>query len=145
MARMTDAERDRFLEKPRYGILSLLREDGFPVSVPVWFEWTGDVVRIFASATSPKIRRLAADPRASVLVANHLDEPEAWVAFDGPISTHESGGIEVAEKLAPRYWDMGDPEHQRMLAMWRDAKAALCLLEMKPARIRTYKEEFPPA
>ncbi len=140
MATMSDEERDRFLEEPRYGVLNLLRTDGSPVGVPVWFDWDGETIRVFTSVTSPKMNRLRADPRASLLVVNHLAEHEAWVAFDGLVSIHEEGGLELAEKLAPRYWDLSDPERQRTLELWRKAAAALRVLELKPTRIRTYRD-----
>ena len=142
---MTEEERDRFLSEPRYGILTLLRTDGSPIAVPVWFDWTGEVVRMFTSVVSAKMKRLRADPRASLLVANHLSEHEAWVAFDGVVSIHEDGGIELAERLAPRYWDLSDPDRQRTLESWREAAAAFRILELKPARIRTYRDEVPAA
>ncbi len=140
---MTDEERDRFLAEPRYGILTILRSDGSPIAVPVWFDWTGEVVRMFTSVVSPKIKRLQADPRASLLVANHITEHEAWVAFDGVVSIHEDGGIELAEGLSSRYWDLSDPDRQRTLEFWRRAAAALRILELEPTRIRTYKDEVP--
>ncbi len=139
MARMTDEERDRFLAKPRYGILNLLRADGSPIAVPVWFDWTGEAVRIFSNVISPKLKRLQADPRASLLVVNQIAEHEAWVAFDGVVSIHEDGGSELAEQLASRYWDLSDPDRQRTLEGLRKVAAALCVLELRPTRIRTYK------
>ena len=83
---MTPAERDAFLSRPRLGILSTLREDGSPVAVPLWFEWDGHAVRAFSSVTSGKLKRIERDPRASLVAVNNLDEPEAWVAFDGRTS-----------------------------------------------------------
>lgn len=140
MATMTVEERDRFLAEPRYGVLSTLRSDGSPVAVPVWFDWNGTTLRMFTSVLSPKIRRLQADPRASVLVVNHLAEPESWVAFDGCVSILEGGGFELAERLADRYWDLSDPERRSALELWRKAAKALRVLELKPARIRTYRD-----
>ena len=140
MANMTEQERDRFLAEPRYGILNALRADGSPIAVPVWFDWNGQTIRMFTSVLAPKVRRLQADPRASLLVVNHRDEHEAWVAFDGPVSIHEEGGFELAEQLAPRYWDLSDPERSSTLELWRKAAAAFRVLELKPARIRSYKD-----
>jgi nitroimidazol reductase NimA-like FMN-containing flavoprotein (pyridoxamine 5'-phosphate oxidase superfamily) len=125
VARMTDEERDRFLAEPRYGILNILRTDGSPIAVPVWFDWTGEVIRMFTSVVSPKMKRLQADPRASLLVVNNIAEHETWVAFDGEVSIHDEGGIELSERLSSRYWDLSDPERQRTLAFWREAAAAL--------------------
>ncbi len=141
MARMTDEERDRFLAETRYGILTSLRADGSPIAVPVWFDWTGEAIQMFTSVVSPKMKRLQADPRASLLVANHLAEHEAWVAFDGAVSIHEGGGIELAERLSSRYWDLSNPDRLRTLEFWRKAAAAFRTLELRPTRIRTYKDE----
>ena len=140
MAAMTEEERTHFLSRTRLGMLSLLREDGSPVTVPVWFDWTGDVVRMFTSGTSAKMSRIARDPRATLLVANDLDEHETWVAFDGEVAIREEGGLELAEELAPRYWDLSDPERRKTLDFWREAAAALRVLELRPSKIRTYRD-----
>ena len=140
MAKMNEEERDRFLAEPRYGILNTIRSDGSPIGVPVWFDWNGETVRMFTGALSPKIKRLQADPRASLLVVNHLSEQESWVSFDGSVSIHEKGGLELAEELAPRYWDLSDPVRQETLALWRKAAAAMRMLELRPVRIRTAKD-----
>ena len=134
---MTAAERDAFLAKVRLGILTTLREDGSPVAVPVWFEWDGAAVRVFTSVLSEKIRRLERDPRASLLVVNHVGEPEAWVAFDGSVTIRRDGAFELAERLAQRYWVLADAGHQAELGRWRTAAGALRVLELIPARIRS--------
>ncbi len=134
---MTEEERERFLSEPRYGVLCTLSEDGLPVSVPVWFEWDGNVVRMHSSKKTPKVRRLKADPRASLLVVNRLDELEAWVAFDGQIAISDEGGFALAERLAHRYWNLNDPARAKELEAWRENAAGICLLTLTPSRIRT--------
>jgi PPOX class probable F420-dependent enzyme len=129
--------RERFLSTPRLAILATNRREGTPIAVPVWFEWEGSVVRMFAAKNSPKVSRLRNDPRASVLVTNHLDEGECWIAFDGEVSISDSGGFELAERLAPKYWDLEDPERRDMLELWRQGKDFTCLLTLKPSKIRT--------
>lgn len=140
MGKMDDEARERFLAEPRYGILNTLRSDGMPIGVPVWFDWNGETVRMFTSVLSPKIKRIQRDSRASLLVVNHPTEEEAWVSFDGPVSIHEEGGLELAEGLAPRYWDLSDPGRQETLELWRKAAAAMRLLELRPTRIRSHKD-----
>ena len=132
-----DESRDLFLSTPRLAVLMTNRREGTPIGVPVWFEWDDCVVRMFAANTSPKVRRLRRDPRASVLVTNRLDESECWVAFDGQVSISDTGAIALAERLAPRYWDLEDPERRDMLDLWRKAQAAMCLLTLEPTQIRT--------
>jgi PPOX class probable F420-dependent enzyme len=140
MASMTGAERDQFLAVPRIAILATLRRGGVPVAVPVWFEWDGSVVRMFTSARSGKVARLQRDARASVLVANSVGEREAWVAFDGTVSISNEGAIELAERLAQRYWDMADPDRQGTLVEWRRAAPSLRLLALAPQAIRTSRD-----
>jgi PPOX class probable F420-dependent enzyme len=137
MGQMSDSERDAFLAEPRYAILTTLRRDGSPVSVPVWFDWDGRCVRMFTHEVTPKLKRIQNDARASVLVANNVDEKEKWVAFDGEIAVRNDGGIELAEKLAGRYWDE-TPEHATALESWRHMKSGWRLLELTPKSIRTY-------
>jgi PPOX class probable F420-dependent enzyme len=139
MATMTDAERDAFLTTPRLGMLTTLTTSGAPVTVPVWFEWDGTAARVFSGATSGKVRRIDRDPRASLLVPNNVGEPEAWVAFEGEITVAAQGAIELAERLALRYWDMTDAAHRAELDAWRKMAAGLRVLTLSPRRIRTSK------
>jgi len=140
MAQMSDADRDAFLAVNRYGILSTLRRGGSPIAIPVWFDWDGSSVRMFTTAGSPKLRRLANDARASVLVTNHVDEKEKWVAFDGTVAVSDEGGLELAEKLAQRYWDLNDPIRATALKSWRAMESEWRLLEMVPDNVRTYAD-----
>ena len=137
---MSDADRDAFLAVNRYGILATLRKDGSPIAIPVWFDWDGSSVRMFTNVGSSKLRRLANDARASVLVANNVDEKEKWVAFDGSVAVSDEGGFELAEKLAQRYWDLSDPNRASALEIWRSMKSGWRLLEMVPDDVRTYAD-----
>ncbi len=134
---MNEQEREAFLKETRLGILSTLDEGRLPVSVPVWFEWDGQVVRMFSGNDTPKVRRLQADPRGSLLVVNHLREQEAWLAFDGEIAISDEGGLALAERIAPKYWDLSDPARANMLEEWRKGPEAFCLLTLTPSRVRT--------
>ncbi len=138
MATMSDEARERFLAETRLGMLSTLRDDGAPISVPVWFEWDSSHARMFTTAGSGKIKRLAQDARASLLVAARIDEPEAWVAFDGRIDILEEGAADLAVRLAERYWDLDDPDKRATVDTWRRAAAMLRLLELTPTAVRSY-------
>lgn len=138
MTKMTHEARDAFLAETRIGILSTAGEDGWPISVPVWFEWDGSHARVFTNAGSPKVGRLERDPRVSLLVVNNVGEQEYWVAIDGEVEVREEGAAELAKRLADRYWDMTDEEHVKTVDMWVAEGATLRLLEIVPTRIRTY-------
>lgn len=136
---MTDAQRDGFLAGRRYGILTTLRANGAPVSLPVWYEWDGATLRMFAHEASGKVKRLKNDARASVLVVNHPDEPEHWVAFDGHITIHKDGGLEMAERVFDLYYPHGD-DRRSELESWQKMRDQWRLLELKPDSIRVLKE-----
>ncbi len=131
-----DAQRDAFLAKPRLAILMTNREGAAPIGVPVWFDWNGTTVEMFADASSPKVKRIERDPNASVLVTNTVGEAEAWVAFDGTIEV-EPGGIELATRLAERYWDLSIPEYRAALETWQSTPEAFCRMTLTPTRIRS--------
>ncbi len=137
MGQMTDADRDAFLAEPRYAILTTLRRDGSPISVPVWFEWDGRAVLMFTHEITPKMRRIRNNPNVSVLVTNHVNELEKWVSFDGEIVVRQDGGQALAEKLAERYWD-DTSEHAASLESWRQMESSWRVLELTPKSIRTY-------
>lgn len=139
MPSMTDAQRDAFLASRRYAILTTLRPDGSPVAVPIWYEWDGQTLRMFAYENGGKLKRLANDSRATVLVANHPDEIEKWVSFDGSITVRSEGGIEMAERVFDLYYPEGDPRRSA-LQSWRDMKDKWRLLELKPDAIRSHLE-----
>jgi PPOX class probable F420-dependent enzyme len=138
MDAMNEETREAFLAEARLGVLSMLTESGAPVAVPVWFEWGGGQARMFTSAASPKMRRLERDPRVSLLVARPSGEKEEWVAIDGRVEIHNDGALELAERLAERYWDLSEEGHKATLDLWRKAAQALRHLQLVPERIRSY-------
>lgn len=131
---------DAFLaRRARYAMLTTLRRDGRPTTVPVWYEWDGQVVSMFCGATSTKLIRLERDPRVTVLISNEVDEPEDWVAFDGDARIHDSGGLDLAERLAAHYWDLSDPDRAAALDQWREAgDSSFRLIVVEPTAVRAY-------
>jgi PPOX class probable F420-dependent enzyme len=72
---LDDTEVRSFLEESRTGILSTLRRDGWPVSLPLWYAVDGDEIVMTTPRGSRKIARIENDPRACFLVQTG----EAWV------------------------------------------------------------------
>ncbi|MGK4592326.1 pyridoxamine 5'-phosphate oxidase family protein [Amycolatopsis sp. w19] len=102
-----------FLRRPLHGFLTVA---GGPVR-PVWFEATADgAIELFTPRESPKVRRLADDPRASIIVAAPVGERERWISVSGPATVEPDGAHDLAARLAERYWDLEDPAHAGELA-----------------------------
>ena len=129
-------KREAFLSVPRLAILMTNRKAPAPIGVPVWFEWNGETVEMFAGVGTLKTKRLEQDPHASVLVTNHIDEPEAWVAFDGTIEI-KPGGVDLVARLAEHYWDLNDPAYRKVLDGWLSVPEAFCLMTLTPTKIRS--------
>ena len=143
MPAMSQSEIDEFLSETRIGVLCTNDLDGTPNGVPVWFEWDGERIRMFSHASHKKMARLKNDPRASLLVARQVGEPEAWVAVDGVVSLTEEGVVPLMERLAARYWVEEDPAvakaHAETVESWSEAAAHLCVLTIVPDETRSYR------
>lgn len=133
----TDQERDAFLSEPRLAILMTNRTANAPMGVPVWFEWNGSTVEIFAGKGTPKLARIEKDPNISVLVTNHIGEREAWVAFDGPAVVCHDGVGALVQRLAEHYWDLTQPDLQAVLDQWLAAEDQLVRISLTPSQIRS--------
>ena len=134
------SEIDAFLEEPRLAILMYQGSGPAPTGVPVWFDWDGQTLRLFAGRTSPKVKRMKADPNISVLVTNKVGEPEAWVAFDGMAKIADFDPDDwsaLLDRTAPRYWDLTDADYAKVIEDWRAAPEAFVSIELQPDKIRS--------
>ncbi len=135
MARMAGPQLDEFLSQARIATLITLYADGSPAAVPVWFEWDGRRARLFTSRRSEKVGRIRADPRVCLSVAEPVGVNEAWVSIEGTAQVIDKGGMELARRLAPRYYT---PEKaQQALAEWEKTAANWVVIEIAPRRIRS--------
>ena len=136
----TQTEIDAFLDKPRLAMLIYPGSRPAPTGVPVWFDWDGEIVRMFAGRTSPKVSQLTNNPNISVLVTNHVDEQEGWVAFDGKVAIKDfsaNGWSQLLNRVAPRYWDLAEPDYAKIVKDWLAVPEAFVSLELVPETIRS--------
>ncbi len=106
---MPTAEDLEFLRRPLHGFLTVAGGPQPPQPRPVWFEATTDgTIHLFTAPDSPKVRRLRADPRASIVVAAPVGERERWVSVAGRTTIETDGAHDLCSRLAARYWDLDD-------------------------------------
>ena len=134
MAQMSGEQRDAFLREPRIATIVTLHTDGSPAAVPIWFEWDGARARVFTDRDSPKVKRMRADPRVCLTIAEPAGVPEAWVSIEG-IATIDDGGMALARRLAPRYY--AAEKAATALARWEAAAERWVLVTIEPSRIRS--------
>ena len=127
---LTDDDR-AFLTGPRLGFLTVDPgpDGGWPTPVPVWFEPAGQAVQLFTTPRSPKGRRIEGRPRASLVAANAVGEPEHWVAVEGTARIEPDGARELAGRLAARYWDLSDPDLAAAAESWQSADLVRIVIE----------------
>ena len=73
--RLDDDEAWAELDAAHTGILTTLRRDGWPVSLPVWFAALGHKVYVRTPPKTRKVQHVRRDPRATFLV----ERGERWV------------------------------------------------------------------
>jgi PPOX class probable F420-dependent enzyme len=86
--RYTPDEAWAFVEGAHTGILTTLRSDGFPVTLPVWFAVLERTVCFSTPPGTKKLARIRRDPRASFLV----ESGQAWTEL---AAVHLSGKVSV--------------------------------------------------
>ena len=136
----TQQEIDAFIEEPRLAILMYQGKRPAPTGVPVWFDWNGKVVSMFAGRTSPKVQELTKNPNISVLVTNRVGEPEAWVAFDGEVMINDFTQqiwSALLDQVAPKYWDLSEPTYAKEIESWHGMPGAFVSLQLTPEKIRS--------
>jgi PPOX class probable F420-dependent enzyme len=111
--RLSDDEAWAVVAAAHKGILTTLRRDGSPVSLPIWFVVDDDRTICFATfAGTKKLRRITNDPRASFLVeaGEHWAELRA-VHVNGVIEPidDEDAARAVHEALDAKYAEFRTP------------------------------------
>ena len=135
MAEMSPAQRDAFLQETRIAKLASLNRDGSPTIVPVWFEWDGATAALFTHKASPKVARMRLHPAVALSVEEAVGVPEAWVTIEGAATIESSGGWDLANRLAQRYYT---PEKNRtVLPAWEKMAEEWVLVRITPKRIRS--------
>jgi hypothetical protein len=70
----TDQEEREFLTTMHAGVVTTLRRDGWPISLPVWFAYVDGAIYVRTPAKSKKVARVRQDDRVCFLV----EAGEAW-------------------------------------------------------------------
>jgi PPOX class probable F420-dependent enzyme len=93
--RLTPDEAWEVLERSHTGILTTLRAEGSPITLPTWFVVLDRTICFSAPSRTRKVARLRRDPRASFLV----ESGERWAELR---AVHLSGRVEFVDDDADR-------------------------------------------
>jgi PPOX class probable F420-dependent enzyme len=93
--RLSEDEAWSVIESAHTGIITTLRADGSPVTLPMWFVVVDRTVCFFTFVHTKKVARIARDPRASFLV----ESGERWAELR---AVHLSGRLEAVTDEAEK-------------------------------------------
>ena len=101
---MTVGELARWLmRKPRFAVVSSLRKDGSPWSVPLGFWFDGTHVYLAMNPDNNGVKRFRRDPRVSITVTNDGTFPPQFVTIVGEVEEIEDPGWRIASIIHRRY------------------------------------------
>jgi PPOX class probable F420-dependent enzyme len=83
------------LDRAHTGVLTTLRRDGVPISLPVWFVVLDRRIYVSGPAHTKKFARVSRDPRVSFLV----ESGERWIDLVGVHLTGTAQIVDDAELL----------------------------------------------
>lgn len=114
--RMSEDEAWQVLHDAHTGILTTLRRDGMPITLPIWFVAFDRSIWFAAPSRTKKVARIRRDPRASFLV----ESGERWAELR---AVHLTGRVEIVED--PATIERIDRALDEKYAAFRTARAAM--------------------
>ncbi|MBZ0319568.1 MAG: pyridoxamine 5'-phosphate oxidase family protein [Anaerolineae bacterium] len=126
---MTEEVR-RFLQKPLIARLSTVDKDGYPHTVPVWFDVDGDDVIFISVRDTLKIGHIQANSKGSVSIGGQNEDGGGYL-IKGQLSIEEDPGDVWMKRLIYRY--ESGPDAERDVASW--AELDIVLIRLQPSRI----------
>ena len=112
MPRMDDATIAEFLEEPHVGVISTLRQNGMPYSVPIW--WLHDDGEYWITGTTNRVwcKQLKRDSRCSLCI-EALSPLPGFVSVDGHAEAYELPDFDIwpiSRRLAEKYVGASNPD-----------------------------------
>jgi PPOX class probable F420-dependent enzyme len=102
---------EEFMRQPHVGVISTLRRDGMPYTVPVWWLWKDGAIWLTGTYSRVWCKQLMHDPRASLCI-EALAPVSGHVGVDGIATAFQRPTFDIwpiSRELAEKYVGRGDP------------------------------------
>lgn len=119
------------LELPLVAVLATYRRDGGVLLSPVWHRWRDGGFDVVTSAQDVKVRHLRRDPRASIVVYEHV-RPYRGIELRTDARLLTDGAVEAVVPIAARYLGL---EEARAYA---ETASDDTLIRLEPGLIRAW-------
>ena len=105
MAAIPDQYLDLLQQKKAFANLATLMRDGSPQVTPVWFDYTGGVVRVNTAKGRVKARNLKPGARIAMSITDP-DNPYRYVQIRGRVASAQENGADAhIDSLTKKYLD----------------------------------------
>ena len=105
--------------------LAFTKEDGWPMVVPLWYQWDGQAFYVVGRKRSKWVEDLKRNPQCAICI-EELAHPRIRKVLaqctaeivEGPAKGEGSQWVPVAEEMAARYMGPSGPEQLKMSWDW---------------------------
>ena len=140
MATMTETDIDALLAGPAIGVLAVVDGDGRPEGSPVWFERSGDVVKVLVHRASRKARSIRTNAHVSLTVDTR-SAPYRGVILRGD-ATLSGPDPELRRRLAHRYLGADTGERYLKQTAYLDGEDTLVIIQVTSRYSWDYSKGF---
>jgi PPOX class probable F420-dependent enzyme len=138
---LTDDEQRELLESQRVVVVSSIGPRGWPHSMPLWYVLRDWEIWIYTYAKSQKVKNLARDPRATLLIETGYEYGELrGVQIEAEADIHRDFDTvyALARELAIRYSeDISSVEGEAAEALEAQARKRVAI-RFKPRRVASW-------
>ena len=104
-----DSHVDERLRSDAIVLLTTVRPDGRPVTVPVWFAWRNPEVTIYAPTATGKVANLAVNPRVALALDSAGGTDVVLMSGDAVLGPEGEAGAAEDEVFVAKYGDRMGP------------------------------------
>jgi PPOX class probable F420-dependent enzyme len=111
--------------------MSTIGPDGYPHTVPVWFDVDGDDVVVISSRDTRKVNHIEANPKGAVAVGGQTGDGGGYL-LQGDFAIEDDPDDEWVRRLCYRYEDKTQAEKD--IAAWADLDIVVLRLKVTAVR-----------
>lgn len=135
---MEQQEINAFLDQQNpalFGVVGTTRADGSPHTVPVWYRWDGDAVRVWTGEERLWVRNIRRDPRVA-FTAQGITPPYGAVTMRGRAEIGTATDEEM-RRITRRY--IAESDVEQYVAKWPDLRT---IVSIYPATVRAWARGY---